>query len=177
MPQTLCKEAIQSTESISQWILLFTGDITKYWNDTTTDWSSYKQNTKVYISVTETSITEFSLPLWGSACSMSPSPAFVAVQTVKQQINWWSHTSAIGSSPANTWIQIRLEWMTPHSKWNVRARESDSQPRGYGIKKTLKTYFSPSGKSLVAQPFTKPGCLENHKRTSKTNIRRTLNSA
>lgn len=45
------------------------------------------------------------------------------------------------------------------------------------MKKNLKTYFSPLGKSLVAQPFTKPGCLENHKTTSKTNIRRTLNSA
>lgn len=67
--------------------------------------------------------------------------------------------------------------MTLHSKGNERARESDSQPRGYRMKKTLKTYFSPSGKSLVAQPFTKPGCLENHKRTSKTNIKRTLNSA
>lgn len=50
--------------------------ITKYSNVTATDWSSYKQNTKVHVSVTEINITEFSLPLGSSACSMSQSPAF-----------------------------------------------------------------------------------------------------
>lgn len=47
-----------------------------YSNVTATDWSSYKQNTKVYVSVTETSITEFSFLLGGSACSTSQSPIF-----------------------------------------------------------------------------------------------------
>lgn len=68
--------------------------------------------------------------------------------------------------------------MTPQSNQNIREGESDSHPGEYRMKKkNLKTYFSPSGKSLLAQPFTKPGCLENHKRTSKANITRTLNSA
>lgn len=43
--------------------------------------------------------------------------------------------------------------------------------------KNQKTYFSPPGKSQEAQPFTKPGFLENHKTTSNTNKIRTFNSA
>lgn len=64
-------------KSIFQWVkVLVKGNISKYSNVTATDWSSYKQNTKVYVSVTETNITEFSLLLGSSACSMSQSPAF-----------------------------------------------------------------------------------------------------
>lgn len=63
---------------------LFGGDSTKYSNDTKTDLSSYKQNTDVYVGVTETSITEFPLPLGGSSSPMSLSPVFIAARTVKQ---------------------------------------------------------------------------------------------
>lgn len=64
--------------------VLVKGDITKYSSVTATDLSSYEQNTKVYVSVTETSITRiFSSFRRFSLLPVSVSSLSTAAQIVK----------------------------------------------------------------------------------------------
>jgi len=45
--------------------------------------------------------------------------------------------------------------MTLHLKWNVRARESDSQPREYSVKKNSKNLLSSSWEEAGGPAFYK----------------------
>lgn len=85
----------------------------------------------------EISIAEFYLPLGSSACPMSQSSAFIAIQTVKQFVDLMRERE---SSTTNTNSNM-VGMNDPQSKQNVREGESDSHPREYRMKKTSKLTF------------------------------------